>query len=133
MKTVLIYFFSLFIIASAAQAQQVKEDMSLLDLNNKASIAGKTGGEITKDELLKSKGVETSDSAHHISGYKLTIATTDAEPLEFPSGHSGKLTELMRDAIKKAPAGSKISFEYIYCSDKHNMPHIVNPLIFVLK
>ena len=133
MKTTLIYIFSLFFIASGTVAQAQTKEGSQINWNNKASIAGKQGGDLEKEELLNSKGVETSDSAHHISGFKLTIAIKDSDPAEFASEHTGKLTVVMHDAIKKAPVGSKLFFEYIYCSTIDNMPHILNPLTFVLK
>jgi hypothetical protein len=100
---------------------------------HKASIAGKSNGNITRTELLSSKGVQTSEPSHHIVEYKMTIVGRDGEDMEFYNDKNGELTENMRAELKGADTGSKISFEGIMCADSTNKPHKMNALTFLLK
>ena len=138
MKTVFIYFFSLFMILSAAYAQGQKATRdTLIPLNNqsnsiKAAIAGKSGGEIAKEELLNPKGLETTDSAFHVMSYKMSLIGKNVEYREF-SGRDNNLSDDMRAAIKQIPSGTKVFFEYIKTETKNKESRMLTPLSFIIK
>jgi hypothetical protein len=138
----LAYLFSFFVIATAANAQtkpaQAKQAAPAAIAPakkpiHKASIAGKSNGNISRNELLNSKGVETSEPSHRITEYKMTIVGKDGEDMEFFNDKGGELTENMRAELKGADIGSKIAFEGIMCADSTNKTHKMNALTFLLK
>lgn len=99
-------------------------------------IAGRMQGDITKDELLNSSGLILSEkvaSIFHMKSFKMTLVVKESEPKEFDNEKNGELTDSMRDAIKNAPAGSKIYFEYITCVDKDNLTRKLHAIALVLK
>jgi hypothetical protein len=98
----------------------------------KASIAGKPGGEIRKDELLNSKGLETADLNHYILEYRMSIAGPGVQYQEI-QGSDSTLNDRMRMAIRSAQPGAKVYFEYIKCADKDNNTHMLAPLTFIIK
>jgi hypothetical protein len=102
-------------------------------LIHKASIAGKSNGNVSRNDLLTSKGILTSAPDHHIVEFKMTILGRDGEDMEFYNDKDGTLTENMRAELKGAEPGSKVSFEGIMCADSTNKPHKMNSISFLLK
>jgi hypothetical protein len=103
-----------------------------------ASIAGKTNGEITREELLNSKGLLLENKPESVSGitsFRITMVEKGnvLGPMDLSNLDNGELTSKMREAIKSAPAGSKIYFEYIKCTNKDGSIRSLSPLNFVLK
>lgn len=118
-----------------ANAQATKDSTLGSFVSEKISISGIEKGEIEKTKLISSKGLEFLNKAYadyKITGYKLTLVLKGQGLLDF-SNNTGELTPEMKEAIKEAPAGTKLFFEYIRCLDPegHNLP--VLPTEFVLK
>ena len=105
-------------------------------INEKVNIAGIVSGDISKEAMLNSKGLSFDDMAsltYHITAFKLTMIIRDATPKAFSNEKNGELTTEMRNAIKSAPVGSKIYFEYIKCADKNNLAHSLYATSFIIK
>lgn len=120
----------LFLIVSISNAQ--------VDTLLKVTIAGKTNGEITREELLDSKGLvieNKPEGVNGISSFRITIVEKGnvLGPADFNNPDNGELTDKMREAIKNVAAGSKIYFEYIKCTLKDGARLSLHPLNFVLK
>ena len=128
----ILYLFSFLVVAASAGAQTKTATAPKRPIH-KATIAGKTNGNISKSDLLNSKGVLTSNETHHITEFSMSLIGKDAEEMEFFNGKNGELTENMRAEIKGADSGSKISFESILCADSTNKTHKMNTLSFLIK
>jgi hypothetical protein len=132
MRTIL-FLIVFSIISFSVNAQAENKSKNSNPFASKASIAGKQGGAITKDELLNSNGVETADSSHFIKEYKLTVIGKNVRYIEHTGKDgSGALTDEMKASIREGSAGTKIYVEYIRCTNNGTHTHILAPLSFVL-
>ena len=112
-------------------AQESKGNESANKLNGKATIAGKTGGEITRKDLLKAKELMVDKAGSHITDFKMTVVNAGGQE-EF-TGKGNKLSEAMRNAIKNASPHAKVFFEYIRCVEKDGGSHLLSPISLELK
>ena len=102
----------------------------------KINIAGKTKGEITKDELLNSKGIVFDDSLtniYRITTFRMALISKGSGEKDFSNIKNGELTNIMREVIGNASSGNKIYFEMIRCTNKNNETRMISPLSFVIK
>jgi hypothetical protein len=135
-RPIIILFISLlgFIKMHAQVAPAFPDKMSL---SENVNIAGTGSGEIEKDILLNSKGLTLngkSPSASKITSFRMTLVEMDGSaPKEFFNEVNGEMTPAMIDAIKNAPAGSKLFFEYIKCSGANKTTRTLHPASFILK
>jgi hypothetical protein len=97
-----------------------------------ASIAGKTGGVITREDLLSSNGLAINEKGYTIIAFKMSIPSKGGDS-RFVGKKNGELNSLMRNAIKYAPPNAIVYFEYIKCVDKHENIHMAHPLIIKLE
>ena len=107
-----------------------------MSLSSRVNIAGIGSGEIEKEMLLNSQGLSVSDksfSSYHITSFRLTLVTPGNSPREFFNEVNGELTPAMQNAIKNAPSGSKLLFEYIKGSDSKKSARSFHPASFTLK
>lgn len=77
----------------------------------KATIAGISGGEISKDLLLKDAELLCSDPKFKVVSFNLSLSRY-GDVIDF-SGTGNRLSEEMKEAIKTIKVGSKISIEKI--------------------
>ncbi len=124
-KTLYIFILTIFV-STTVVAQTMKDTTASDFLTEKVSISGIEKGPIEKSKLLSSKGLEFSDgikNGYKILGYRLTLVMKGRDLLVLDNS-SGDLSTEMIAAIKDAPLGSKLFFEYIRCLDKegHNRP-----------
>ncbi len=104
-------------------------------VKEKISISGIEKGLIYKEVLLASKGLAFRDSsAKHfkILGFKLSLYIKNKDLIELAS-KNGELPGEMIDALKSAPPGTKVFFEYIRCIDNAGVNRAVLPTQFTLK
>jgi hypothetical protein len=129
MKTIFIYFVSLFMIASIANAQtkDIAKTAPLVP-----TIAGKLGGKMTKDELLNGKGIIVTDTTFKVTEFKMSITGKNVKYKEF-SATGNELNDDMRAAIKNAPAGTKIYFEFVKCAKEKCESRMSAPIQVILK
>jgi hypothetical protein len=99
--------------------------------SEKPTIAGKSGGDITKEELLNSHGLEAL-GGHQISEYKMSIYKQGSWLYEFHI-RGNKLAANMKEAINGVKSGTSIYFEYIICNSENGSSHLTKPLSFVVK
>jgi hypothetical protein len=118
------------VLSAALSASAVAQTKSLYP--SVASIAGKTGGEITIDAIVNSNKIETSHQGHHISEFKLTISSSGSVQSQFEAT-GNQLDNAMIGTLKTMRAGAHFYFEYMRCSDKDGHSHRVAALNFVLK
>jgi hypothetical protein len=105
-------------------------------INEKVNIAGIGSGDISKEALLNSNGLSLynkASSTYHITFFKMTLFVSGNKPIELENKNNGQLTAEMRAAIKDAPVGSKLFFEFIKCVDKNNFSHYFSATSFALK
>lgn len=133
MKTIFIYFASLFMIASAADTHaQISTGNHAAEHDlAKASIAGKTHGEISLHDLLSATELKTNKQRVYVVEYKLTVVSTGGKE-EF-TGTGNKITEPMRFAFHNASSHAKINFENIKCINKDGSTYLLAPLSLELK
>lgn len=135
-KAALILFFSF--LSAHAQKESV---LDLGKVKHDVFIAGKNNGEITTEELLNPKGIETPDTSHFVSGFAMNISEANSDSMGRRSlmvyGYSTKegnqFTQEMRRAIEKLPAGSTIYIGDIYCYQRYKGKHYVSTLYFTIK
>jgi hypothetical protein len=104
-------------------------------VKEKISISGIEKGLIYKEVLLASKGLAFRDSSaklFKIVGFKLSMFIKNKDLIELDT-NSGELSREMIDAIKSAPPGTKLFFEYIRCIDSAGVNRTVLPTQFTLK
>ncbi len=135
-KTILILSMSLAgLMIVAAQTSPMFPDKVLL--TERVTISGLASGEIEKEVLLHSKGLSLSgksSSMYHVTSFRMTLVTKEgATPKEFSNEVNGELTPAMLDAIRNAPAESKVLFEYIKCSGPNNTTRSIHYSNFILK
>jgi hypothetical protein len=133
-------FVLLCLVSFKGHAQKQLND-SLQKLRTDVSIAGKTGGAITKDELLNSKGLETSSPNHAVEGFTVDIFIIERDKngkdlpqsasIFYASGH--ELTKQMKDEIRNLPNGSQVEFMDIHCFPKYKTWHFVDPFTFTIR
>ena len=96
-----------------------------------ASIAGKTKGPITKEEILNAKSLlldKDSLSTYHIISFKMTLACKGRVISEYDNQKNGELNLPMIEGIKNSEAGCKLFFEYIRVTDSSNLIDSMRPL-----
>lgn len=77
----------------------------------KATIAGFSGGEISKDLLLKNTEILCSDPKFKVVSFNLSLSRY-GDVIDF-SGTGNKLSDEMKETIKNTKVGNKISIEKI--------------------
>ena len=77
----------------------------------KSTIAGLSGGEISKDLLLKDAELLCSDPKFKVVAFNLSLSRY-GDVIDF-SGTGNRLSGEMKEALKTIKVGSKISFEKI--------------------
>lgn len=120
------------IVNAQSPGKETKSDF----LDASVQISGIKSGEIEKDNLLNSSGLSfenSLDSLYRITFYKMTLVIEGKDLQEFQNSNTGELSSTMINAIKNAPGGSKLFFEYIRCIDKNKSIHSVRATQFVLK
>jgi hypothetical protein len=98
------------------------------------NISGKTGGKITRSEILDDGMIHMNEGRGpelRISSFMLTIVNTK-EMLEFKNNTDGKLTDAMRTSILEAPLKSKIYVEYIMAASDGSSNRSLPPMSFIL-
>jgi len=113
---------------------------SLQKLRSDVTIAGKNAGGITKDELLNSKGLETSSPDHIIYGFTLNFSPNEKDKngkevisIGTLSAGGHELTKQMKEVIKNLPLGSEVEFLDIHCTPKYKVYHFVDPFALIIK
>ena len=104
-------------------------------VKEKISISGIEKGPIDKSVLLSSKGLAFQDSSaklFKIIGFKLSIFIKNKDLIELDT-KSSELSSEMINAIKSAPTGTKMFFEYIRCIDNSGVNRAVLATQFTLK
>ncbi len=78
------------------------------------TLAGKTSGKITKEEIESATSLVYvgSDSTWIVTQFKLSVAGKDVAYKEFNS-RGGSLNDEMINYLKQVPAGAKFYIEYI--------------------
>jgi hypothetical protein len=99
---------------------------------SRATMAGKTGGEMTKGELLNSKGLEVTDSTYHVENFVMSVVGKGTPYSELEAKGS-ELSDAMREAIKGMPIGAKMYFEYIMCVNKEHDTRMSLPISVTIK
>jgi len=136
LKAALIFF--LWVISAQAQKPSV---LDLGKVKHDVFIAGKNSGEITKEELLNPKGLESSDTSHFVSGFAMNMMElkTDSSGRRgcmtygYTTKEGNQFTSEMRKAIEKLPTGSSIYIGDIYCFQRYKGKHYVGSLYFKIK
>ena len=126
------FFFGFSLVNAQNSGKETKSDF----LDPTVQISGIKSGEIEKDKLLNSSGLtfgKSLDSAYKITYYKMTLVIKGRDLQEFQNSNTGELSSTMTNAIKNAPVGSKLFFEYIRCMDHNKSIHSVRATQFVLK
>jgi hypothetical protein len=120
-------------VLSKSSTCQVADSLKLLNLT--VTMAGKTKGDITKDELVKSTGLILKDSASkfHLRSFQLTLVTTEGNELKYYNLENGDLTEQMQVVINRTANIYKIYFESIKCADKNDSTYTIPAIGFKLK
>ena len=96
------------------------------------TLAGKSGGKITKEELKKITKLEVSgvEGSNHVSEFKLSFSGKDIEYKEF-NVRDENLTREMLAQMQVLAAGSKIYLEYIKVGNDQATCQ-VPPLVFTV-
>jgi hypothetical protein len=104
----------------------------------KATLLGKNRGEISRKDLLDSKGIlpekHLLDSGYKVVSFRLTIVKYDGDPMEvMENKESGLFTDEMINEIKGAKDGSRLYFEFVECSLGSGARKNLHPAAFILK
>jgi hypothetical protein len=95
-----------------------------------ANIAGKSGGDISREELLK-EGKVLCTGDYRVERYKLSIVSNEINRDTYSTGEI--LTENMLAALEKVHPGGKIHIEYIHIIPKSGgRSREATPLTFTL-
>jgi hypothetical protein len=121
------------------QAQTTSKDATNSMLKYNASVAGKSDGLITIEEILSAKQLlldKDAEQSYRIISFKITIICKGRDPIEIENQKNGELNSKMIEGIKKTSSGCKLLFEYIKAIDNTN--HLdavkyVKPLSFTIK
>lgn len=101
-------------------------------LPNKVTIAGKSGGLITKEEFTTAHHLQIDDSTLIITGFKFSLACKDGIK-EISSHNDNMFTKEMIDFINDADSGCNFFIEYIRCKNTDNKNFPLTPLSFKIK
>ncbi len=139
MKKTYLIALLIFISFNYSVAQETINPISNPFLEYNASIAGKTNGYITSDEIIQAKTL-LLDSAirnvYHIISYKMTFSGKGRNITEFENQKSGELTQAMLEELNKATSGCQIFFEFIKAADSTNSiesKRNIHPMKFTIK
>ena len=119
-----------------SHAQTTPSFPEKISLSEAVNIAGVGSGEIEKQVILNSKGLSLNDKSsltNHITSFRMTLVIKGAELKEFFNEVDGELTPQMVDAVKNAPVGSKVFFEYIKSTGPNNTTRSIQAASFILK
>ena len=100
------------------------------------TIAGKTGGDVNKNQLLHAGSLEFIDknqTGFVVTSFRMTVVKPHVGPVEFENPKSGVLTEAMRAALTACEPGYKVYFEYITYTDPDGNLMKHNALSFVIR
>jgi hypothetical protein len=96
-----------------------------------ASLAGKSEGKISVDEIIQAAKITVSDTSCVIAKYILTMHA--GGDLVSMTSDSDLITEIMIKQLKQAKEGQKIYFEDIQIKKPDGSIAKLSPLIFVIK
>ena len=97
----------------------------------KAIIAGISGGDISKDLLLKTGEISCTDPKFKVISFTLSLSKTN-DIIEF-NGSGNKLNGVMNDAIKGIGLGNKVIIEKISAKNESGKVIDLAAIILVLK
>lgn len=100
------------------------------DGGHRATLAGKTSGEITKADIYKAG--ELQAPGLKIVSYKLIVVTGERTIVQ-KFATSAKLSDEMLGLIRKANTGQKLYFEKIVAKNRAGKEFELENLILVLK
>jgi len=112
------------------------ENMPILLLQGDATLAGKVGGNISKNDLLENEELYLLDPSGedcNISSYRLTLVVKGNSPIELFNEVNGKITDAMIRAIKQAPSGSLMYIEYIKCKNEQGWTKKLKAMNFTIQ
>jgi len=135
MKNIIIISLVFLSSISLSKAEMNPDSSDTGFVKEKISISGIEKGLIDKEILLSSKGLVFQDSTaklFKIVGFKLSLFIKNKDLIELDT-YSGEISDEMKSAIKSAPSGSKLFFEYIRCVDNTGKNTAVLPTQFTLK
>ncbi len=137
MKIFILLFTTSLLSFTNSNAQTAPGFPDRMSLSERVNISGIASGEIEKELLLNSKGLSLSgksSATSHVTSFRMTLVGKEGEASrEFFNEVDGELLPTMLDAIKNAPAGSKLFFEYIKSTGPDNTTHSIHPANFILK
>jgi len=116
-------FFLIFNINATAQKN------SQTDL--KATVAGLSSGEISKELFLNTGKVQCTDSKFEIINYHLSVKK-DSDIIDF-YGSGNTFTTVMKDLVKEMKSGSKIVIEKINAKSMEGTEIKLPLIVLVLK
>lgn len=96
----------------------------------RATLAGKSSGEISKDEIYKAGKLEAR--GFEIASFNLSVVTSERTIVQ-KTAVSDELSEDMLALIRKAEVGQKLYFEKIVAKNKAGKEFKVESVILVLK
>src|SRR6185436_9547214 len=80
-------------------------------IKEKAYIAGKNEGTISRDEILNASELVLEDSVknkYKIISFKMTIVVPGKNIIEIANSSGGKINDAMKDALKDATSSTKV-------------------------
>ena len=120
MKKLLLILGLIFSISSYSQSNNNAEI--------KASISGKSGGVISKDELLATETIALLGNEEKVTSFTMLIACRGKDPREISNKENNKLTKDIKDLIRDTNSGCKVYFENIKVGSR-----LTKALIFIIK
>src|SRR5690348_14590418 len=121
MKRIYTVFYFLLLSVFSVHAQEVRHMQHVLISKGEVTIAGKTKGFVTKDELLNAGSLELRQKfkpIYTIARFRMVIRPKEKGVSKvFENLQGAELSPEMADAIKAAGEGDKIFFERILCTD----------------
>ena len=136
MKT-LLYLSAMLLMATSIRAQGPTD--TYVTLGGKKISSGKESTPMSKQEILTAGGLVPLNTSLIVVEYKFSIVGRDFEYREI-QGKGSKLNDEMIEALKNAPSGAKIYFEYIKCASRDGdsarrdvSTRTMSPLSIVLK
>jgi hypothetical protein len=120
------------IVFAFSSIEVVPAQNPVVKVESYCTLAGKTGGKITKEEIESAKSLVYvgNDSLWKVTQFKFSVAGKDVAYKEF-NGRGGSLSDEMINYLKQVPAGAKIYIEFIRVG-YGDVARGVAPLSFVI-
>jgi hypothetical protein len=123
----------LILIGGSCLAQSKKKPANKKPVFEHVTVAGKSAGALSKEELINAEGLYYSNGYFHITGFKMTLVNAKGKKAEYVNGANAKLTPVMRTGIKDEMNLKKVLFENIKCADKDNYVKALPSMSFTIK